>query len=317
MSAAEGKKEKKARYFKKVEELVATYNKLLIVGANNVGSRQMQNIRKALRGQAVILMGKNTMVRKAIRSSIKSDPKLEALLPLIVGNIGFVLTNGDLNKVRDSLLAEKVGAPAKAGTLAPNDVFIQPGPTGMEPTQTAFFQALNIATKINKGQIEILAQVHLVKKGEKVGASEATLLAKLDIKPFTYGLTVQNVYDNGSIYDPAVLDLTDDELLNRFRKGVSNIAALSLQIGYPTVAAVPHVIANAYKNVLAIAVETDYSFKQAEQIKAFLKDPSAFAAAAAPAPAAAAPAAAGKKEEPKKEEKEEKSDDDMGFGLFD
>lgn len=45
----------------------------------------------------------------------------------------------------------------------------------------------------------------LTRKGEKVGNSEAALLQKLDIKPFSYGLVIEQVYDNGSIFDPAVL----------------------------------------------------------------------------------------------------------------
>ena len=63
---------------------------------------------------------------------------------------------------------------------------------------------LNIPTKINKGSVEITADVHLIKTGDKVGASEATLLSKLGIKPFSYGLVIQQVYDSGSFYDPKV-----------------------------------------------------------------------------------------------------------------
>ena len=54
-------------------------------------------------------------------------------------------------------------------------------------------QALNIPTKINKGCVEIVSDVHLIKASEKVGGSEATLLAKLGIKPFSYGLVIQQV----------------------------------------------------------------------------------------------------------------------------
>jgi len=319
MSGGEGKLQRKQAYFKKIIELLEEYNKILLVGATNVGSKQMQTIRKQLRGSAVILMGKNTMIRKAIKGHLKKNPALEALLPLVVGNIGFVFTNGDLNKVRDTLVSQRVGAPAKAGAIAPNDVVVIAGNTGMEPTQTAFFQALNISTKINKGQIEIINDVHLVKKGDKVGASESTLLAKLDIKPFSYGLVVQNVYDNGFVYDPAVLDLTDEDLVNKFRVGVQNVAALSLAISYPTIAAVPHVISNAYKNVLAISISTDYTYDKAKELKEMLANPEKFAAAVAAAAPAAAPktAAAPKKEEKKVEEEKDESGDDMGFGLFD
>ena len=115
----------------------------------------MQQIRIALRGKAVVLMGKNTMMRKAIRGHMSNNPDLEKLLPHIRGNIGFVFTKEDLVEIRDMLLANKVRAPAKAGALAPLDVMVPAQNTGMGPEKTSFFQALNIATKITKGTIEI------------------------------------------------------------------------------------------------------------------------------------------------------------------
>lgn len=113
--------------------------------------------------------------------------------------------------------------------------------------------------------------MELIHKGEKVGSSEAALLAKLGIRPFSYGLVVVNIYDNGSTFAPAVLDLTEDDLLDKFLSGVATVAALSLGIGYPTLAAAPHAFVNAYKNLLAIAVETEYSFPLAEKTKEYLK----------------------------------------------
>ena len=47
------------------------------MGADNVGSKQMQQIRMSLRGKAVVLMGKNTMMRKAIRGHLENNPALE------------------------------------------------------------------------------------------------------------------------------------------------------------------------------------------------------------------------------------------------
>ena len=158
----------------------------------------------------------------------------------------------------------------------------------------------------------------MIKTGDKVGASEATLLNMLNISPFSFGLLIQQVYDNGSVYSPEVLDITEEALQARFLEGVRNIASVCLEIGYPTLASVPHSIINCYKRVLAVAVETDYSFPLADQVKEYLDDPTAFAAVAAPAAAAetaAAPAAAAKEEA--KEDSEEGSDDDLGFGLFD
>lgn len=305
----------KANYFTRIVNLFDEYPKCFLVGVDNVGSKQMQEIRQAMRGHGEILMGKNTMIRKAIRGHIQQNASLEKLLPYIVGNVGFVFTQEDLGDIRKKLLENKRGAPAKAGAIAPCDVKLPPQNTGMGPEKTSFFQALQIPTKISRGTIEILNEVHLIKVGEKVGASESALLNMLNIQPFSYGLLVQQVYDSGTIYSPEVLDMTTDELRSRFQQGVRNIASISLAIGYPTKASAPHSIVNAFKNLLAIAAETDVTFKEAEKLKEYLKDPSKFAAAvsavapaAASAPDAAAPAAA-----PAKEESE---DEDFGMDLF-
>jgi len=306
----------KSNYFLKMVQMLDEYPKCFIVGADNVGSKQFQNIRIALRGEAVVLMGKNTMMRKAIRGHIDNNPNLEKLLPFIKGNVGLVFTKNDLSDIRDKIVNNKVAAPAKAGAIAPLDVILPSQNTGLGPEKTSFFQALAIPTKITKGTIEILNDVNLIKEGDKVGASEATLLNMLKISPFTYGLVIQQVYDSGTVFSPEILDITDDDIRARFMQGVSNVAAVSLVIGYPTAASVPHSIVNGFKNLLALAAATDITFKEAETMKEILADPSKLAALTA---AAAAPVAAAeeKKEEAKKEESEEESDDDMGFGLFD
>ncbi|GMR33465.1 hypothetical protein PMAYCL1PPCAC_03661, partial [Pristionchus mayeri] len=109
----------KANYF---GELFDEYPKCFIVGVDNVGSKQMQEIRHAMRNHAVILMGKNTMIRKAIPAQMAKNPALEKLLPYIVQNVGFVFTKEDLSEIRDKLLENRRGAPAKAGAIAPCDV---------------------------------------------------------------------------------------------------------------------------------------------------------------------------------------------------
>uniref|UniRef100_A0A1D1YQD8 60S acidic ribosomal protein P0 n=1 Tax=Anthurium amnicola TaxID=1678845 RepID=A0A1D1YQD8_9ARAE len=304
---------KKAEYFIKLKSLLEEYPSIFIVNVDNVGSNQMHQIRHTLRHKAVVLMGKNTMVRRALKGLIPDNAQYEKLLPHVKGNIGFVFTNGDLKETRDVILSNRVKAPAKAGAIAPIDVFVPAGNTGMEPGKTSFFQALGVPTKIARGTIEIINQVHLVKVGTKVGASEATLLNMLNISPFTYGMTVTQIYDNGTTFHPSVLDIENDTLINHLLEGIRKIAAISLEIHYPTLASVPHSLINGFKNLLAISVSTEYTFAASEKIKAYLADPSAFATAA---PAASATTEAKESAPVKEEEPDEETDEDMGLDLF-
>lgn len=304
--------EKKAEYFEKLKGLLQNNISIFIVNVDNVGSNQMHQIRVSLRGQGTVLMGKNTMVRRALKLLIPDNPHYEKLLPHIKGNIGFVFTNDDLKEVREKITANRVRAPARAGAIAPLDVYVPGGNTGMEPGKTSFFQALGIPTKIARGTIEIVSDVHLVKASQKVGASEATLLNMLNISPFTYGMTVLQIYERGNLFHPSILDVEESTLLDLFMTGVKNVAAISLQSNYPTLASVAHSLVNGYKNLLAVSIETDYTFAGSEKIKAYLADPTAFAVAA-PTAAASSDAPAAKEEAQEADE----SDDDMGFGLFD
>ncbi|GAA5849692.1 hypothetical protein JCM8547_000536 [Rhodosporidiobolus lusitaniae] len=308
-------RDEKLAYFAKLKDLIETYPSILVVNVDNVGSNQMHQIRQAMRGKGQILMGKNTMVRRAIRLILADHPDFERFLPLVKGNVGFVFTSSDLKDIRDLIVSNKVAAPAKAGAFAPNDIFVPAGNTGMEPGKTSFFQALNVPTKIARGTIEIVSDVHLVQAGGRVDASQATLLNMLNISPFTYGMKIIQIFSDGNLFPESVLDVAESELVDRFMSGVKTIAAISLALNYPTLASVTHSLVNSYKNLLAIALETEVTFDLAEALKDRLANPDAYAAAAPVA--AAAGGAAEEKAAEKPAEAEEESDDDMGFGLFD
>jgi len=272
--------ERKAEYFEHMKELLSTYSKLFVVEIENVGSRQLQQTRLALRGTAEVLMGKNTMMRKCIREFVEENPDspVGQLEMCCRGNVGFVFTNGDLGEIREALESNVRPAPARVGAIAPIDVVVPKGPTGCDPGQTAFFQTLQIQTKITRGQIEMTSDTHLIHEGEKVTASQAALLQKLGIEPFTYGMNLKQVYDSGSLFDAKVLDITDDVLAEKFVAALNTISKLSLALNIPTEASVTHSIANAFKAILAVTVELDkYTFDKAETYKAYLADPSAFA----------------------------------------
>jgi len=268
MSTELTKKQKKEVYGKNLVELLKGYNKILLVSIDNVGAYSIQKTRQSLRGKATLLFGKNTLIRKTIRDYVEKceeagntdSARIESILPFIKGNVGLIFTNEDLRAIKEVVESFKQKAPAKIGQIAPDDVWVDPGPTGMEPTQTSFLQALNIASKIVKGQVEITNRVHLIKQGEKVGQSEAALLDKLNIQPFSYKAEVRTVFDSGFVYPSALLNLGTNDVLQTLAKGLQRVATISMQIGFPSLASVPHLIANAYRNLISISIETNYDF---------------------------------------------------------
>merc|ERR1719439_419498 len=192
------------------------------------------------------------MIRKGLQIGHERHPDagMDKLRAAINGNMGFIFaTNTTLDDIREVLKKHVRSAAAKSGQLSPVDLNLPSGPTGMDPSQTSFFQALNIGTKIVKGQIELVTEFPILKVGEKVAPSAAILLTKLAVKPFEYGMEVEQVFQDGSLFAAAVLDIKEDVLIQKFMAGVANMAAFSREIGIPTEAGLPHAFGNAFRNV--------------------------------------------------------------------
>ncbi len=171
---------------------------------------------------------------------------------------------------------------------------------------------MNIPTKIVKTQIEIVTDKKIIAAGQKIEGSHAALLDKLKIRPFSYKMNVRKVYDEGQVFGAEILDINSADILKKFGNAITNLAAISLGSGYITKPAVPHLLANAFKNLVAVTFESDYSFKQADKLKEAAKNAPKAGSAPTGGSAPGGKPAAVVEEKPKEEEA---ADVDMG-GLF-
>ncbi|XP_075591083.1 large ribosomal subunit protein uL10-like [Dermatophagoides farinae] len=303
--ATGSKNPKKQSYFQKLGELVNNSDDILIANIDNVGSRQLAEVRYALRGIADVVLGKNTMMKSCIKRVLTEKPEYQKLIDILQGNIGLIFCYEDVAQIKKIISNFRAPAPARQGIIAPCDVYVPPGPTGMDPGQTSFFQSLSIPTKIVKGQIEILNEIYLIKAGEKVNASQATLLDKLNIRPFSYGVECTTVYDKGTIYPASVLDIGEKEISESLTSVVSKLTAISMSCSLVNELSLPHTLTTVMRETLALACACEIECEELNQLKN---------AAAATVVAAAPAVVESKAAEP---EPESESDDDMGFGLFD
>lgn len=316
-------KDKKAAFMKRLYENLSKYSQVVIVNVLNVGSAQVHDIRRSLRGKkSDLLIGKNTMIRKVIKWRAEGypeehpfadffknfgapKPELWKLSELCVGKIGLIFSDTPVYELKPIIESNKVQTAAKVGVVAPCDVEVAPGPTGMDPSQISFFHALNISTKIVKGQIEITKEIKVTEKGKVVTNSQAALLRKLNIQPFEYGMSVTGVFQDGAILSLAAVSLTPADILTQFQKGASNIVGLSLELGFVNAASAPHLVINAFKNILAISLESGYKIKELDNLTA-----------AAPAQSSGGAAPVKKEAAPVEAEPEDEEDFDGFGGLF-
>nr|P39096.1 RecName: Full=Large ribosomal subunit protein uL10; AltName: Full=60S acidic ribosomal protein P0 [Leishmania chagasi]AAA29263.1 ribosomal protein P0 [Leishmania chagasi] len=315
----------KREYEERLVDCLTKYSCVLFVGMDNVRSQQVHDVRRGCRGKAEFIMGKKTLQAKIVEKRAQAKDASPEAKPfndqceeynLLSGNTGLIFTNNAVQEITSVLDGHRVKAPARVGAI-PCDVVVPAGSTGMEPTQTSFFQALNIATKIAKGMVEIVTEKKVLSVGDKVDNSTATLLQKLNISPFYYQVNVLSVWDRGVLFTREDLMMTEDMVEKMLMEGLSNVAAMALGAGIPTSSTIGPMLVDAFKNLLAVSVATSYEFEEhngKELREAAINGLLAGSGSAAAEPAAAAPAApsAAAKEEP-----EESDEDDFGMGgLF-
>jgi len=268
--ATKKQRERKEVLAEELKDHFNTYETIFVAGVDNVTSNQLHEIRKDLRGDAVIYCGKNTQMRRVIRELEEENPALEAIRSCLKLNVALIFTNKDAAEMCKRVMENKMPSAAKAGMVNQCDVIIPKGMTTLEPTMTNFLQALSISSKITKGFIEILNDEHVLKKGEKCDPGQAALLQKMGITPFEYGLMVENIYQGGNLFSAEVLAISNDDILATFRAGIQNVTAIALTVGQPCQCSVPYSILLAFSNLLAVACATEFSFKEAEDIKKYL-----------------------------------------------
>lgn len=304
---------RKKFYAENFMEVFKQYKKFMLVSLDNVRSQQVQAVRKALYGKAEIRVIKNTILRQSLRTFFEETEQagIDKLITALHGNVAFLFTDQNLREIRSIIVENSLAAPARAGAISPINFTLPAIATSLAPEETSFFQDLGIETTIQKGTISIKYAVPLLSVGSKVTPSQADLLKKLDIKPFSYTMEPLFVCENGKTYDAKALSISNEELIGKFKVGVSNVAALSLATGIPNKVSYPHMILRGFKRLAAIAITTDYVFDQAKTLKEMIENPDAFAAAV---PTTEEKSAQEKEEE--EEESEEESDDDLA-GAFD
>lgn len=319
--------DEKIAYEERLNKLLDTYDRVLFCLMDNVRSQQIHDVRISLRGKGELIMGKKTMQKKIIR--LRADREGATPLQkqfaadvinggLLAGNLGMVFTNEDVSVVRGILDAHRVQAPARVGAVAPCDVIIPAGNTGLEPTMTNFFQALSIPTKIAKGTVEITTDKKVLSTGDKVDNSTAALLQKLKISPFYYQMEVKALWDRDVLFQSEDLGFTDAAIEGMFISGFQTLGAVALGAGIPTESTFPMMVTDAFKTLLAVSVETEYVFSEhkGSELRTAAKEgklSGPAGGAAAPAAGGAAPAKAA--EAAKAAEPEEEDDFGMG-GLF-
>jgi large subunit ribosomal protein L10 len=229
-----------------VDELVdflEQYESVGIVGVAGIPSRQLQNMRRDLHGQAELRMSRNTLMRRAVE---EYDEGLEDLSGFVSGQVAFVATDDNPFGLFKQLEASKTPAPINAGEVAPNDIVIPEGDTGIDPGPfVGELQQVGASARIMDGSIKVTEDSKVLEAGEEVSIDLAGVLSELGIEPKEVGLDLRAVVSEDVLFEPDELAIDVDEYRADVQSAASAAFNLSVNAKYPTARTAPTLVAKA------------------------------------------------------------------------
>jgi large subunit ribosomal protein L10 len=233
----------KQREVDELVELLETYDSVGVVNVTGIPSKQLQDMRRGLHGQAVLRMSRNTLLKRALEDV---DDGLEQLTQYVSGEVGLVATNDNPFGLFQQLEASKTPAPINAGEVAPNDIVIPEGDTGIDPGPfVGDLQQIGANARIQEGSIQVLEDSVVTEEGEPVSDDVANVLSELGIEPKEVGLDLRGVYSEGVLFTPDELELDVEEYHADIESAAASARNLSVNAAYPTERTASTLIAKA------------------------------------------------------------------------
>ncbi|OYR76380.1 MULTISPECIES: 50S ribosomal protein L10 [Halorubrum] len=224
-------------------EFIDSYQSVGIVGVAGIPSRQLQAMRRELHGSAAVRMSRNTLTTRALE---EVGDSVEALTEYVSGQVALIGTNDNPFGLFKQLEASKTPAPINAGEVAPNDIVIPEGDTGVDPGPfVGELQTVGASARIMDGSIKVTEDSTVLEEGEVVDDDLANVLVELGIEPKEVGLDLRAVYSEGVLFEPEELELDVDEYEADIRSAAAAARNLSVNAAYPTAATAGTLLAKA------------------------------------------------------------------------
>jgi large subunit ribosomal protein L10 len=234
-------------------ELIRNYQSVGVVDVRGIPSRQLQTMRRDLHGTAELRMGRNSLIQLGLE---EVDDGVEVLIEEVSGQVGLVGTDANPFTLYQDLEASKTPAPINAGEIAPNDIVIEAGDTGMDPGPfVGELQQVGADARIQDGSIRVLSDSVVAEAGDEVDATLANVLAELEIEPKEVGLDLRAVYSDGVRFAAEELELDVETYRSDVVSAAASARTLAIETAYPTTSTLPALLSKARGNAIAVGLE--------------------------------------------------------------
>jgi large subunit ribosomal protein L10 len=237
----------------KITAFLDRYDSVGVVDITGIPSRQLQDMRRDLHGTAELRVSRNTLLERALE---EVDEGREELTGYVSGQVGLIGTNDNPFTLYQQLEASKTSAPINAGEVAPNDIVITEGDTGVDPGPfVGDLQSVGANARIDGGSIKVMEDSQVLDAGEEVSSDLANVLAELGIEPKEVGLDLLGVYGDGVLFESEDLEIDVEEYESDVATAASFARNLAINASFPTASTLPAQLGKASGDAKSLGLQ--------------------------------------------------------------
>jgi large subunit ribosomal protein L10 len=239
-----------------LKKLIESHEVVGMANLSDIPAPQLQKMRRTLKDSATLKMSRKTLMSLALNDCDKKN--INTLEEHMEGQPALIFTNMNPFKLYKILEGSKTAAPAKAGSIAPEDVVVPKGDTAFKPGPIlGELQKIGIPAKIEKGKIVITSDKTIVAAGESISRDVASILTRLEIFPLEVGIDLRAAYEDQTVYTSDILTIDEEKTLADVQKAFTQALNLSVNAVIFTKEAVPVLLQKAVTQSLNLALNAE------------------------------------------------------------
>ncbi|MCC7552795.1 50S ribosomal protein L10 [Candidatus Micrarchaeota archaeon] len=243
---------KKKEQVEKFSRELSDVKLIALIRLRNLPDNIFQGMKRRLRGKAKFLVGKSTVIKRALENTNQSSEILNSLnepVAVIYSN------NMSSYELYQFFKQNKEKVPAKPGQIAPFDIIVPAGETDLLPGPAlSELKTGKINAQVKAGKIVVAKDSVVAKEGEKISDPVAKALRKVNVLPFEVGIQLLLSQEEGLIYKPEILEITSEQLTLNFKQELQNAFALSVNTNIPTSQNAEYLLQHSFMDAVNFAI---------------------------------------------------------------
>jgi len=251
-----------------VEHLVGLFkdhSTVAVIEVAKLNDRQIQEMRKILRGKATIRMSKKSLQLRAIDAYSQKSKKrnLDEFAERIPGQAAFCFTNLNIFDLKKIFNQSEWMVPAKPGEITPVDIWVNAGDTGLPTGQviSELNMTLRLPTSIQNDTIWIREDTRTHHAGDVVDVKQAAVLKKLGVTPIESLIKIHYAWSDGEIIPEEILYMNMEQFQKDLTSAFFSAQSLALELGIVDKETIKPLIQKAHRGALGLIFELPVYFE--------------------------------------------------------